>query len=91
MKHLKTRQELNESSENLNISDVSDSDFINVNNKLPNMNGNVLIKLLDGRIIKGEWIDNKYTNGFFVKYKDDFDFNKTKKVLLDDINSWRYF
>jgi len=28
MKHLKTRQELNESSENLNISDVSDSKII---------------------------------------------------------------
>ena len=28
MKHLKTPQELNKASENLNISDVSDSDFI---------------------------------------------------------------
>jgi len=36
MKHLKTPQELNEASENLNISDVSDSDFIfnSLRNKL---------------------------------------------------------
>jgi hypothetical protein len=34
MKHLKTPQELNEASENLNISDVSDSDFDEISDKV---------------------------------------------------------
>jgi hypothetical protein len=42
MKHLKTPQELNEASENLNISDVSDSDLIG---EIKKQKDNLLIDL----------------------------------------------
>jgi hypothetical protein len=51
MKHLKTPQELNEASENLNISDVSDSDLIG---EIKKQKDNLLIDLenkLGGDII----------------------------------------
>ena len=38
MKHLKTPQELNESSENLNISDVRSSLWVNSNDRVPTEN-----------------------------------------------------
>jgi len=68
MKHLKTPQELNEASENLNISDVSDSDLIG---EIKKQKDNLLIDLenkLGGDIIPDSFfrlsdlIDRLYWN-----------------------------
>jgi hypothetical protein len=72
MKHLKTRQELNEASENLNIYDVSDSKII-VGNKYTVEEYDtkvVVIEIDDERkkaFVSSDLVDK--TGGFWVNYK----------------------
>jgi hypothetical protein len=71
MKHLKTRQELNEASENLNISDVSDSKII-VGNKYTVEEYDtkvVVIEIDDDRkkaFVTADLVDK--TGGFWINY-----------------------
>ena len=68
MKYLKTPQELNKASENLNISDVSDSDFIE--HDLEDENGNKFCVSLpkDAANIQVINIDNTIRVGFKTKF-----------------------
>jgi hypothetical protein len=71
MKHLKTPQELNEASENLNISDVSDSSFNFNDDKLKRMMKD-LVDYTRGMLksVPKDTESKKFVDNFIKEYED---------------------
>jgi hypothetical protein len=81
MKHLKTPQELNESSENLNISDVMSSGYV-IRFDEPDMNGQVFTK----NSFNYSQFDKMKERGDIVDYSvDDKGIKIIKRISKNDL------